>query len=123
MNQEPEGETFSHVLSECQRVVGWPTIAETRLWAVRRGRLEFHEFIDTFISTRRTDCVAFDRAHEGFSHEAAVRFGKGRHPAQLNYGDCMTYAIARCLNLPLLFKGGDFGQTDIAVHPASVITA
>jgi ribonuclease VapC len=41
------------------------------------------------------------------------RFGKGRHPAQLNMGDCYTYALAKTMRQPLLFKGGDFGQTDI----------
>jgi ribonuclease VapC len=45
--------------------------------------------------------------------EAAIRFGKGRHPAKLNYGDCMTYATARIVDEPLLFIGNDFAQTDI----------
>lgn len=40
-------------------------------------------------------------------------FGKGRHPAKLNFGDCFSYALAKSLNAPLLFKGDDFGQTDI----------
>lgn len=41
------------------------------------------------------------------------RFGKGRHPAELNMGDCFAYASARILGAKLLFKGGDFGETDI----------
>src|SRR3954447_21205847 len=41
------------------------------------------------------------------------RFGKGRHPAGLNFGDCFAYALARALGEPLLFKGEDFGQTDV----------
>lgn len=41
------------------------------------------------------------------------RFGKGRHRAQLNMGDCYTYALAKTMREPLLFKGGDFGQTDL----------
>jgi ribonuclease VapC len=45
--------------------------------------------------------------------EAFVRFGKGRHPAKLNYGDCFSYALAKTLDAPLLFKGNDFSQTDI----------
>jgi len=43
------------------------------------------------------------------------RYGRGRHPAQLNMGDCFAYACARALGMPLLFKGDDFSQTDIAV--------
>ena len=44
---------------------------------------------------------------------AFMRFGKGRHPAALNIGDCFTYALAKSRNLPLLFKGDDFTKTDI----------
>ena len=46
---------------------------------------------------------------------AFERFGRGRHPARLNMGDCFAYACARALDVPLLFKGEDFAQTDIAV--------
>ena len=42
-----------------------------------------------------------------------MRFGKGRHPAALNFGDCMTYAIAKVADQPLLFVGNDFSQTDL----------
>ena len=47
------------------------------------------------------------------AHEAWRRFGKGRHPAALNYGDCFSYALAKSLGAPLLFKGNDFSQTDV----------
>jgi ribonuclease VapC len=45
--------------------------------------------------------------------EARLRFGKGRHPARLNYGDSFSYALAKSLDAPLLFKGDDFAHTDI----------
>ena len=47
--------------------------------------------------------------------EATVRFGKGRHAARLNYGDCFAYALSRAKGEPLLFKGEDFSRTDVAV--------
>lgn len=47
--------------------------------------------------------------------DARFRFGRGRHPAGLNYGDCFSYALAKSMNLPLLFKGADFGRTDVKV--------
>ena len=47
------------------------------------------------------------------AREAFLRFGKGRHPARLNCGDCASYALAKSLNIPLLFKGADFAKTDI----------
>lgn len=47
------------------------------------------------------------------AREAFLRFGKGRHPAGLNYGDCFSYALAKSLDVPLLFHGSDFSRTDI----------
>ncbi len=47
------------------------------------------------------------------ARDAFLRFGKGRHPARLNCGDCASYALAKSLNIPLLFKGADFAKTDI----------
>ena len=52
-------------------------------------------------------------AHARAAREAHVRFGKGRHPAKLNLGDCFAYALAKERNLPLLYKGDDFSRTDI----------
>jgi len=47
------------------------------------------------------------------SRAAFVRFGKGRHPAGLNFGDCVSYALAQARGLPLLYKGEDFAKTDV----------
>jgi ribonuclease VapC len=55
------------------------------------------------------DAVSFDRE----SRAAFVRFGKGRHPARLNFGDCVSYALAQVRGLPLLYKGEDFAKTDV----------
>jgi ribonuclease VapC len=60
--------------------------------------------------------IAIEPVSEPISEEAITafdRFGKGRHPAALNMGDCYAYALAKSLRQLLLFKGGDFGQTDI----------
>ncbi|MDR1188247.1 MAG: type II toxin-antitoxin system VapC family toxin [Bifidobacteriaceae bacterium] len=56
----------------------------------------------------------FDREQAALALAAWRRFGKGRHPAALNYGDCMSYALSKRLGLPLLYKGSDFAQTDVA---------
>jgi ribonuclease VapC len=58
---------------------------------------------------------AFDTEQSAIAAQAYQRFGKGRHPAGLNFGDCCSYALAKALNLPLLFKGNDFAQTDIGM--------
>ncbi|WP_332686066.1 type II toxin-antitoxin system VapC family toxin [Bosea sp. (in: a-proteobacteria)] len=58
--------------------------------------------------------IPVDEEQSVISSEAFLRFGKGRHPARLNLGDCFSYALARSLNAPLLYKGEDFSHTDIA---------
>jgi ribonuclease VapC len=55
----------------------------------------------------------FTSVHRQAAEEAFERFGKGRHPARLNLGDCMAYAVARVEGLPLLYTGDDFAKTDI----------
>lgn len=63
--------------------------------------------------------IPVDEQQAVMSAQAFLRFGKGRHPAKLNLGDCFSYALAKSLNAPLLYKGEDFGLTDIvaAVPP------
>jgi ribonuclease VapC len=73
------------------------------------GRQELDEWIDHF----DVDIVPVDRLQAQLAADAFVRFGRGRHPARLNYGDCFAYALAASRNIPLLYKGNDFGQTDI----------
>lgn len=53
------------------------------------------------------------------ARQAYADFGRGHHPAKLNFGDCFAYALAKATGEPLLFKGDDFGQTDIERHPIS----
>ena len=53
--------------------------------------------------------------HGELARQAFLDFGKGRHKAGLNYGDCFSYALAKAIGEPLLFKGNDFGETDIEV--------
>jgi ribonuclease VapC len=70
---------------------------------------DHHELLDSLgISLTPLDAVQATAAAQAF-----LRFGKGRHPARLNLGDCFSYALAKSLNAPLLYKGEDFGQTDI----------
>lgn len=57
--------------------------------------------------------IAFEEAHYGVAIDAFGRFGKGRHPAGLNFGDCLTYAVAKLSGEPLLAIGNDFRRTDL----------
>jgi ribonuclease VapC len=93
--------------------VGCPTLAETavvleaRIGANVRGSLG--AFLDEFAVER----IEFGDPHWNVALDAYRRFGRGRHPARLNYGDCMSYATAWVADQPLLFVGNDFSQTDL----------
>ena len=67
------------------------------------------------IHVLQIEFVSIDEQHAVIAVEAFARFGKGRHPAKLNMGDCFSYACAKLLDVPLLFKGNDFSQTDIRI--------
>lgn len=74
--------------------------------------------LDLLIQRARVDVVPLTEEHAELARRAYRRFGKGLHPAGLNYGDCFAYALARALNEPLLFAGEDFGKTDVGVAVA-----
>jgi ribonuclease VapC len=71
--------------------------------------------LDLLIARSKIEIVAFTEAHVWIAREAFRRYGKGRHPAKLNFGDCMSYALAKETGEELLFKGTDFALTDIVV--------
>jgi len=68
---------------------------------------------DNLIDKLGIEVVPVDREQALLAREAFRRFGKGRHKAGLNFGDCFAYALAKQTNEPLLYKGNDFSQTDI----------
>lgn len=76
------------------------------------GRMMFETIIDQLqragLATVALDVDMAELAREGFR-----RYGRGRHPARLNFGDCFAYALAKALDAPLLYKGGDFDKTDV----------
>lgn len=77
--------------------------------------------IAQLVELPKVTTVAFGERHYHVAELAFEQFGKGRHPAALNMGDCFAYAVSKVARAPLLFKGGDFGQTDIERHPASAV--
>jgi ribonuclease VapC len=80
----------------------------------RRGGAVAQQFLDQVIKTLRIEIVPFTLGQALWARSAYRRFGKGSgHPAQLNFGDCMSYALAAERRQPILFKGGDFTQTDL----------
>ena len=73
--------------------------------------------LDLLIAKAEIEVRAVDAGQVLFAREAWRRYGKGRHPAGLNFGDCFSYALAKATGEPLLFKGEDFAKTDILAVP------
>ncbi|MGE7370307.1 type II toxin-antitoxin system VapC family toxin [Neorhizobium sp. NPDC001467] len=120
MLEEPEAETFKAVLrQEPSIVIGWPTVFETRTVLTAKRFSNPGNIVSRLLSAPNITAVAFDADHYRAAELALERYGKGRHSASLNMGDCFSYAVAAISKAPLLFKGRDFGQTDLKLHPAS----
>ncbi|MBI5658805.1 MAG: type II toxin-antitoxin system VapC family toxin [Nitrosomonadales bacterium] len=77
--------------------------------------------LDELLSIAQFEIASFDDERQRIARAAYRRYGKGHHPAGLNFGDCCAYALAKARNETLLFKGNDFNQTDIAT--ASLVPA
>lgn len=111
---EPESAAFATLLLSSTAVIGAPTLVECGRVAIGRFAAEGLQQLDTLLNDARIAVVPFDEAHASTAVEALKTFGRGTgHRANLNFGDCMAYAVAKRLNAPLLFKGDDFIHTDI----------
>jgi ribonuclease VapC len=93
--------------------VGAPTLFETAIVLIAREGTAGHASLFRFLDDNEIASIPFGTRHWTIAAEAFVRYGKGRHPARLDYGDCMTYATARLAEDPLLCVGDDFSQTDL----------
>jgi ribonuclease VapC len=95
--------------------VGAPTLLETAtVLTSRRGWGALNE-LKEFLQDLSVVVVPFAESHWHEALEAHRRFGKGRHPAALNFGDCLSYAVAKVAREPLLFVGDDFPRTDLDI--------
>lgn len=93
--------------------VGAPTLAETGLVLASKLGERAPGLLARFLHEVDLSVIPFGERHWPVAVDAYARFGKGRHPASLNFGDCLTYAVARVAGRPLLFIGGDFSKTDL----------
>lgn len=80
---------------------------------IGRGTPEFTKELDLLLEQVGAEFVPFNYELAKRARDAFVRFGRGRHPARLNFGDCASYALAQARGLPLLYKGDDFARTDV----------
>jgi ribonuclease VapC len=95
--------------------VGTPTLAETGIVLSARFGPLGRTLLDEFLRELGVVELAFTEDHWRTAVQAFERFGKGRHPAALNFGDCMSYAAARLANRPLLCIGNGFPRTDLHI--------
>ena len=93
--------------------IGVPTVLETGMVLTARRSRDARSILYSFLRNAQTEIVPFNEEHLDAALTAFVRFGRGRHRASLNFGDCMSYAIASVAEMPLLFTGDDFARTDI----------
>lgn len=110
---EPEAESVLQAMQRQPAILGAPTVVEASIVVEARQGPDATRDLDLLVAGAINDVVPFDSAHAATAREAWRRFGKGRHPAGLNFGDCLAYASARVPDVPLLFKGDDFTKTDI----------
>jgi len=93
--------------------VGAPTLAETGIVLTARMGVVGRTLLARLVADAGLTVVSFTAQHWTVAVDAFDRFGKGRHPAALNFGDCLTYATARLAGQPLLCVGADFTLTDL----------
>ncbi len=118
LRDEPERARFIAVIDRAERrVVAAPALFEMTLVLAGSHRADMLDELDAFMSRAAVEIIPFTAAHAAAARAAFLRFGKGRHRAGLNFGDCIAYATAKLEDMPLLFKGDDFAMTDIAPAP------
>ena len=121
LQDETERRTFTEAIEAADtRCLSVVNLVEAALVLERRRGPEAGRALDSFVAKAGIELVPVDAEQATMARSAFARFGKGRHPAGLNFGDCFAYALAKVSGDSLLFKGNDFSRTDILVHVGRV---
>ena len=114
---EDDASRFAQVIEQVDAIYVTPLVVYESAMAVARSRVmsveQATEIVQKFCKALNAVSIIINDAIAAEALSAASRFGKGRHQAALNMGDCFSYAVAKTLHVPLLFKGHDFVHTDI----------
>lgn len=116
LRREAEADLFLRIIATADAcLLSAVTYTEASLVLAGRGgdRTSWRD-LDALVAMAAMQVVPHDAGLAAAAREAFLRFGKGRHPAALNFGDCAAYALAKVRTAPLLFKGNDFSQTDLS---------
>ena len=114
--REPDAERYETAIAAtagCRMSVA--NVLEAAIVLEDRGGAAAGHALDAFLKDAAIEPMPVTVEHLEAARHAWRRFGKGRHPAALNYGDCFAYALAEVTGEPLLFKGRDFARTDVEV--------
>ena len=118
---EAGSDGFLQLLTSEASAIGAPTLVEARIWCRVNRSGGISRWLEDFVDNESVTVVAFTRDMSDVAARAFAQFGRASgHPAKLNFGGCMAYAVAAAMRLPLLFKGSDFGLTDITAHSGSI---
>lgn len=111
---EAEAQDFANAIAiASRRLLSASSALETSIVIGARKGAEGMRDLDLLLYRTRIEIAPFTAVQADLAREAWQRFGRGNHPAALNFGDCFSYALAKSISEPLLFKGSDFAQTDI----------
>lgn len=114
--QEPEAERFAVAIEAAAVVrISAASYLEAAIYVDRNGDAVRRAMLDSFLEQFQIGIEAVTPEQAKLARQAFVLFGKGRHRAALNFGDCFSYALAKSYREPLLFKGGDFVHTDVSI--------
>lgn len=117
--RESEAHLFAGILEvSAQRFMSSGNFLELGIVTERMRSKAGRTDAEKLVQDTRIEIIPFDVAQARLAADAYERFGRGNHPAGLNFGDCFSYSLAKSMNLPLLFKGNDFGLTDVMVYEA-----
>ena len=123
MAERPARAVFDALAHASVRAVGAPTLVEAAMvLAGRRAAASRGATSELVMVLTRFEVtvIPFGQDHWLMAWAAFLRYGKGRHPAGLNFGDCLAYAVAKLSGLPLLCIGSDFAQTDLTLVPLAL---
>jgi ribonuclease VapC len=114
LQEEPEAPAMEEALAAASAIaIAAPGLVEAYLVCEGRAGEKGARQLDALLERLGSEIVPFTAEHAALAREGWRRYGKGRHPAGLNMGDCFAYALAKARHQPLLFKGDDFAQTDV----------
>ena len=114
LQNEPESRAFNAAIASADHcALSAASFVELSIVIEARYGSDGQGDLDLFLSTAQISIVSLDREQAEIARTAFARYGKGRHRASLNLGDCFSYALSQWLEQPLLFKGDDFCHTDL----------